>query len=328
MKNLRKKLELDRIQELSSHGGREKSTLDFSISVNPYQPEWMKELFIEAEKRSICYPYFEELDRDLSEVVGEDVAITAGATEGIYLSLLLLRDRVKKSIIPQPTYSEYERVSRIFGLKIVKTGLSPKEIAEKLRGREVVFFCNPNNPDGRYFPPKELEPLIEAVEETNSILILDEAFKDFVKNFESPKSENVIKLRTFTKSYGMPGIRVGYVTGFAEEIRALRMPWSIGSVGVAFIERMIEDSFKFLRESIPKVWREKERFEKELNVKSGANYFLLKLSGQALKALKLKGIAVRDCTSFGLPDHIRFCIRKPEENSKLIEAIKECWQDH
>jgi histidinol-phosphate aminotransferase len=294
--------------------------LDFSTSINPYQPDWKREVFLKAERNSTRYTYFEDLDRELGELVGEDVAITAGATEGIYLSLIFLKNLdMERIIIPNPTYSEYERVSRIFGCRVVKAKVNPQDLAEKVRKNSAVFFCNPNNPDGKYFSPKELRSLIKAVEDSNSILIIDEAFKDFVKGFESPDGDNIIKIRTFTKSYGMPGIRVGYITGFSSEFQALRMPWSIGSVGYAFIEKIIEDGFDFLRNTMPKIWKEKERIEKALGVKSDANYFLMKFDVDLLKSKK---ILVRDCRSFGLNSLIRFSVRKPEENTRLIEAIK------
>jgi histidinol-phosphate aminotransferase len=302
------------------HGGRRKGLIDFSISVNPYQPEWKKEIFRMAERQCISYPYFEELEKELSELVGEEVSLVGGATEGIYLSLIhLKRVGVERVVIPTPTYSEYERVSRMFGLKIVKEEQNPNKIAERIGKGDAVFFCNPNNPDGRYFGLEEIKPLIERIEEKKAVMILDEAFKDFVKNFRSPEGENLIKLRTFTKSYGMPGIRVGYVAGLANEIKSLRMPWSIGSIGKAFVEKVIEDGFRFLRESIPKVWKEKKRIEKELEVKSDANYFLIKFNPISLFE---KGIIVRDCSSFGLPGYIRFCVRRPEENSVLIDIIR------
>ncbi len=314
-------LPLKSLSELSEHGGRiEDGFLDFSISINPYQPDWKKEIFLKAEKNSTRYTYFEDLDRELGKLVGEDVAITSGATEGIYLSLTFLKNLdIDWIIIPNPTYSEYERVSRIFGCRVVKTKANPQDLAGKVRKNSAVFFCNPNNPDGKYFSPKELRPLIEAVEDSDSILIIDEAFKDFVKGFESPDGDNIIKIRTFTKSYGMPGIRAGYVAGFSNEFQALRMPWSIGSVGHAFIEKVIDDGFDFLRNTMPKIWEEKERIEKALSVKSDANYFLMKFDASLLKSKK---ILVRDCKSFGLNGFIRFSVRRPEENTKLIEAIK------
>ncbi len=157
----------------------------------------------------------------------------------------------------------------------------------------VVFFCNPNNPDGRFYRERDLKPLLDAVEDKNALLVLDEAFIDFVEKPESPESENVVKLRTFTKSYGLPGIRVGYVAGFPEAFRSVRMPWAIGSTGVAFLEFLLEDRFHHLKRTMPLIWMEKRRIEKALGVKSDANFFI-KYVGDAKKTveeLKRKGDA-------------------------------------
>jgi histidinol-phosphate aminotransferase len=269
------------------------------------------------------YTYWEELENKLSEVLNEEVAVTAGSTEAIYLSgILILRNLSRRVVIPEHTYTEYERISRMFGFKIIKTPLNPKSMAERVEKGCAVFFCNPNNPDGKYFSPSELKPLIDAVEDRKGILILDEAFKDFVKNFKSVEAENVVKLRTFTKSYGMPGIRVGYVMGYAEEYRSVRMPWSIGSAGYFFLERVIEDGFRFLKLTIPKIWAERERIARKIKLKSDANFFLLKADEHVLQSLEARSIKVRDCTSFGLPGYIRFAVKKPEENSLLLEALE------
>ncbi len=102
------------------------------------------------------------------------------------------------------------------------------------------------------------------MEEENALLVLDEAFIDFVRRPESPEGDKIVKLRTFTKSYGLPGIRVGYVVGFkGGAFRSVRMPWGgIGSAGAAFLEFLLRDGFEHLRRTMPLIWREKERLER------------------------------------------------------------------
>ncbi|MFP3910257.1 MAG: aminotransferase class I/II-fold pyridoxal phosphate-dependent enzyme, partial [Archaeoglobaceae archaeon] len=250
------------------------------------------------------------------------ITVTAGATEAIYLTGILLDMKDRRVVLPEPAYSEYERVARMFGAMISKCTTLEEMIEEVEKGIEsVVFFCNPNNPDGKYFPPDRLSPLIDAVEDTGSILVLDEAFMDFVKDYSSPESNRTIKLRTFTKSYGVPGVRVGYVTGFPEEFKRVRMPWSISSAGRAFLEKVVEDKFSFINETMPRIWEEKGRMENELGVSSDANFFLMKAGNKKIDHLKSNGIIVRDCASMGLNGYIRFSVRKPEENSRLIDAL-------
>ncbi len=316
---------LEPVKFSTYHGGaRKEGLLDFSASLNPYPPEWLGEMFERAKEVSNRYPYYEKLEENLSELIGEEVTVTTGITEALYLiGILALRGR--KVVIPEHTYGEYERAARIFGAKVVKGPNEPEKLAELVERDSVVFFCNPNNPDGRFYRTKELKPLLDAVEDKNALLVLDEAFIDFVKKPESPSGENVVKLRTFTKSYGLPGIRVGYVLGFSEAFKSVRMPWSIGSTGVAFLEFLLKDNFEHLRKTMPLIWREKERMERALGVKSDANFFIKRV-GDAKKAveyLKRRGILVRDCASFGLPEYIRFSVRKPEENEKLVVTLKD-----
>ncbi|WP_457742857.1 aminotransferase class I/II-fold pyridoxal phosphate-dependent enzyme [Thermococcus sp.] len=315
---------LEPVKFSTHHGGaREEGLIDFSASLNPYPPEWLDEMFKRAKELSNRYPYYERLEEELGGLVGEPLTVTAGITEALYLlGILALRGR--RVIIPQRTYGEYERVARIFGAKVVKGPSDPERLAELVEKNSVVFFCNPNNPDGRFYRIRELRPLLDVVEDKNALLILDEAFIDFVEKPESPESENLVKLRTFTKSYGLPGIRVGYVIGFEEAFKSVRMPWSIGSTGVAFLEFLIEDGFKHLRKTMPLIWREKKRMEKALKVKSDANFFIKRVGdvGKVVEALKKRGILVRNCESFGLPEFIRFSVRRPEENERLIDAFR------
>ncbi|NJF25650.1 aminotransferase class I/II-fold pyridoxal phosphate-dependent enzyme [Thermococcus sp. Bubb.Bath] len=318
---------LEAVNFSTYHGGarrKDEGLVDFSASLNPYPPEWLDEMFERAREISDHYLYYEELEEGLSELVGEPVTVTAGITEALYL-LGILGLRGKKVIIPSHTYGEYERVTRIFGAMVVKGPNDPEGLSRLVEKNSVVFFCNPNNPDGKFYRKRELKPLLDAVEDRNALLVLDEAFIDFVERPESPEGENVVKLRTFTKSYGLPGIRVGYVLGFSEAFRSVRMPWAIGSTGVAFLEFLLEDEFRHLKRTMPLIWREKRRIERALGVKSDANFFV-KHVGDAKKTveeLKEKGVLVRDCSSFGLPDYIRFSVRTQEEDNMLIKTLLE-----
>ncbi len=316
---------LEPVRFSTHHGGsREEGYLDFSASLNPYPPEWLDKVFERAKEISDRYPYYERVEGGLAELIGEPLTVTAGITEALYLlGILALRGR--QVVIPQHTYGEYERVARIFGARVAKGPNEPEELAKLVERDSVVFFCNPNNPDGRFYRISELKPLLDAVEDRKALLVLDEAFIDFVERPESPEGEGIMKLRTFTKSYGLPGIRVGYTLGFEEAFRSVRMPWSIGSTGVAFLEFLIKDEFEHLRKTMALIWREKMRLEKALKVKSDANFFIKRVgnAGEFVDAMKKRGILVRNCESFGLPEYVRFSVRKPEENDRLIDAFRE-----
>lgn len=142
------------------HGGarrKEEGLIDFSASLNPYPPEWLDEMFERAREISGHYPYYEELEEGLAELVGEPITVTAGITEALYLlGILALRGR--RVIVPAHTYGEYERVARIFGARVVKGPNDPEELSQLVERDSVVFFCNPNNPDGRFYGKRSWDP--------------------------------------------------------------------------------------------------------------------------------------------------------------------------
>ena len=304
------------------HGGTmNEDLIDFSISVNPYKPRWIRDIFKRAEELVERYIYWYDLELELGNMIGEKVTVVAGTTESLYLVGMYTKGR--RYIIPTHTYGEYERIGKIFGSQILKLPIS--KMYECVKKNDVIFLCNPNNPTGKYYKKWELKPIIDVAEDTNSLVVLDEAFIDFVREKDEIRGENIINLRTFTKSYGVPGIRVGYIIGHDKIFRNIRMPWSIGSLGYAFLEFLIEDRFKFLDESLPKIWRGKEFIEKELDVKSDVNFFIKKVGNvrSVVNRLVKKGIFVRDCSSFGLPEYIRFSVRSHKENIKLVESLRE-----
>ena len=293
--------------------------IDFSISVNPYIPEWIDKVFERAKEISNKYIYWENLEEELGNLINEKISVVAGTTEALYLVGIITTGR--RYIIPKHTYGEYERIGKIFASKILK--LPMDEISENIRKNDVIFLCNPNNPDGKYYSKEDFKPIIDVVEDTNSLLILDEAFVDFLESRDKIMGENIINLRTFTKSYGVPGIRVGYIIGHDRMFRNIRMPWSIGSLGYSFLEFVIRDEFKFLKETIPKIWKEKIFLERNLNVKSDVNFFIKNVGNarNVVKDLKKRGVLVRDCTSFNLPNYIRFSVRRREENKILVHNL-------
>ncbi|MCW7080438.1 MAG: histidinol-phosphate aminotransferase family protein [Candidatus Methanospirare jalkutatii] len=317
--------------------------LDFSANLNPYgPPDFLSDAIEEAEQEIGKYP-----DSDASELrellaakfkrSSDEIIVAAGISELIYLVLLAFSPR--RVIVLEHTYCEYERVANIFGIPVKKVGMpelqiKAEKIAEAMKSEDLAFLCNPNNPTGQYLGRDAIEMLLDAAERVSAMLVVDEAYVDFVQNaFPSHKicSQNMLIFRSFTKSFGIPGVRIGFAIGSSDAIEALnavKPPWNVSifaqKIGTAALRNE-----SFLRETIPKVWRQKRRIERELGVRSDANFFLLntapfgKNAREVKAALLRRGILVRDCTSFMLRTHIRFCVRKEEENERLISALLE-----
>ncbi len=315
------------------HGGTpRKDLLDFSISVNPYTPVWKEKMIFACDELLSRYNHIEWIEKDFKRVYGEDTVILAGATEAFQIIGFTFMDKADV-VLPVPSYGELKRVAKFKSSKIhtVKGSLyNAFELSKKLalNGKKtVLIFSNPNNPSG-LCAPKETKEWIEDIENIGVTVVVDEAFIDFVKNPVEICTPRTVRIRSFTKSYGMPGIRIGYVK--TEEERYLhtflkyRAPWAMGACGYAFVKHLIEDKGKHLKNTMPLIWKERERFLM-IGMKTDANFGMIKVENAKKFQEKLDtlGIHVRNCESFGLKRIIRISIRTKEENDKLFEALQK-----
>ncbi|MEL9998471.1 MAG: aminotransferase class I/II-fold pyridoxal phosphate-dependent enzyme [Thermoplasmata archaeon] len=305
------------------HGGAredEKDLLDFSYSVNPYKPPFLKKLM--GTDLSV-YPYCEYLENKIKEKyrIDGEVVIGAGITELLYMVSYAFRGKMAQIMVH--TYGEYKKMAELFNMKInYIRDIDPDLTSFNLKNG-VIFFSNPNNPTGKYY--RNITELFEIVEKNNSFIILDEAFIDFSKERPKYYGNNVIVLRSFTKSFGLPGIRAGYAFGekrIIKKMKDFRMPWSLGGLGCKFIEYSLK-SDSYLKNSIERIWNERKRISEKTGLKTDANFFLADVGKRGVKdILKRKGLLVRDCSSFHLPKAIRFSIRKKSENDFLLNELK------
>ncbi len=340
--------------EICEHGGsREKDgtgeVIDFGTNLNPYgPPDFVFGVIKEAMSEINLYPDTEcsELRAKISRKFGcreEEVIVGAGVSELIQLvALAFVRDR---ALTLKHTYGEYEVAAKMVGAKIKRIEMpalqiNPELIVAGMKKNDVVFLCNPNNPTGQYLGKNEIEQIIAEAERVDALVVMDEAYVDFVKNaFSSheviPATQNVIILRSLTKSFAIPGVRVGYAISSAENIRALtkiKTPWSVSTfaekIGIAVIGA---EGDAFLVKTREKIERSKERIEEafECAIRSDANFYILDVgngnrNGREVKRELLKyGLLVRDCASFGLSSYIRFSVKKDEENELLIHFLLE-----
>ncbi|MGD0780700.1 MAG: histidinol-phosphate transaminase [Dehalococcoidales bacterium] len=335
--------------ELEASGIDAKSIIDFSVSTNPYMPPpGTKEAL--AATPVECYPDSQStaLRWRLAEKLGVDAAnilVGSGTTELIRLIALVYFRRVDRIVIPEPTYGEYEIACRLVGVRPTKyrtkenEGFSPRieEVVDLIRQKQSrgIFICNPNNPTGLYLSSKDIEKVMEAMKD--GLLILDEAYLPFVaeswNSLNLIKNGNTIILRSMTKDYGLPGLRLGYAVACREIIDSLRIalpPWNVNavaqSVGLAVLEKeeYLKDSLKKTREARDFLVSEIKRLGFKL-LSSDAHFFLVKVGNATAcrRALLTKGILVRDCSSFGLKQYIRIAPRPLPECRKLIAAFSD-----
>lgn len=281
-------------------------------------------------------PY--SLEKVLAErfhLSSEEVCVTNGATEAIYLIAQTFRNQI--SAILMPTFSEYADACRLHGHKVV-----PIYNLNRLpdRGR-LIWLCNPNNPTGEV---REKEVLTACIKQNRQrIFVMDQSYEFFTQKAlltarEAAEFPNVILLHSMTKRFAVPGLRLGYITACKEllhEIRTQRMPWSVNQLAIEAGHYLLSSSQYDIDISL--LLREKERLVQSLLSIGGmeiwpsdTHYMLVQLRMGKAAALKEylateQGILIRDASNFeGLNEHFfRIATQTPEENDKLVESIKK-----
>ena len=340
-------------------GFRREEILDFSSSVNPLGPS---KKALEAAKNSFkeipAYP--DSNSNELRQAIAShfnglnknNVVVGNGSTELMYLFAEAFMRKGETAIIPAPTFGEYESAVR-------KTGETPKfvkldrnfnidaDVFElEMAGAKIVFLCNPNNPTSILIPNETLTRIIERALEQDSLVFLDEDFLEFVEDEKALSMINKIKsypnlfiLRSFTKIFGLTGLRVGYGIASEEIINVLlcaKIPWNVNCLAQAAAVAALKDQ-KHLRVTRELIKKEKTQLLADLEgiksfrvYRADANFFFIDIRKSGLTAAELKnkllgeGILIRDCTSFrGLDQYyIRVAVKTRVENERLIEALK------
>jgi histidinol-phosphate aminotransferase len=204
----------------------------------------------------------------------------------------------------------------------------------------LICICNPNNPTGTMITPAAIDDFIEKLPD-HVVAVFDEAYfevmpdhmkPDVLKNIRAGK-ENFIILRTFSKAYGLAGLRIGYAVAHPELINLLnkvRQPFNVNLMAQAAAMAALDDVTHIV-ETREMVFLGLEFFERELpkigveTVPSGANFILIKTGNgrEVFMELQKRKVIVRPMDPYGLPDHIRITIGTPEQNQIMLEALKD-----
>lgn len=265
--------------------------------------------------------YYEEVEKTLSNKIKVNTTLTAGTTESLYLLFSTFEGDLH---IKDTAYGEYKRVAKIFNKKVFNS----KDPLKTLKKGDLIILNNPENPTGKYYSKQFVEDFVYKVLKKGGIPVIDDAFMDFVENIEdnwefTHTYENTIHLRTYTKSYGLPGIRVGYFIDPYNKMKKARLPWSLGAIGVSFVEEVLKDNRRFLKKSMQLLHVERKKFTQQLKVKTDVNFFLFKTKNieKLMRTLSKNKMMVRDCASFGLNNTVRIAIRTKDENEKLMNLL-------
>lgn len=343
--------------DLAIRGISPNSIIDFSVSINPLPPH---PEVIEASVSSDLgiYPdrFCGVLRSRLAELNGvsqSNVLVTNGASQAIWLVAMAYLRQGRSSSVVAPAYGEYVAPSAALGAKVSLWDCSrtmlwgEPDMDLLLRDRivsdppTVLWLCSPNNPTGYAMKREQIEVLLDLCTEGPTMLVIDEAYRNFM---EKPPyleslicSKRLLLIRSMTKDYGMPGIRLGYVIGSEEAISAMALvqpDWSVGAqaqnTGMAFLNHL-----PYYREQWRLLGEEKKRLSVALaglglTVVSGEANFLLchhPNYDKLMAFLKRMNILVRDCRSFGLDGFFRIGVKGRSFDDILLAAIEAFLRD-
>jgi len=339
--------------------------IDFSSNVNPLGPPKSVSAAIRRYMNRIeHYPDIEQraLRKAISKYVGvgeENIIAGNGSTELIYLLCDVLtknnsvQRRANTVCVPAPTFGEYERAAKRAGARVIHSyadqhvRIKLEDLIKKTPPNGIVFICNPNNPNGQLWDRNQIEQLVENAQRQNAVVCVDESFIDFIERPADfsvaryvKKYRNLVVLRSFTKPFCLPGLRVGYVIASKEIVSkfiTFRPPWSVNCFAEVCAVAALNGP-DYLGRTRRLVQTEKSYLKGELVrmgllvIPSHANFLLIDIrktgfSGNVLKRKLVEryGLLVRDCSSFrGLDKFwIRIAVKKHAENRALVAALKK-----
>lgn len=328
--------------------------LDFSANINPMgMPPGAVRAAADALQQCTQYPdpLCRELRAALAAYEGipaEQIVCGNGAADLIFR--IVAATHPQRALLLEPTFAEYEQALRAMDCSIAYFPLQesegfvlPEAFLQQLTPEiNLLFLCNPNNPTGRTVSPALLQEIWKRCEEAGILLVVDECFNEFLEHPEQNTLKGVLKtgansviLKAFTKSFAMPGLRLGYgLCGngdLAERIFSCGQPWGVSipaqAAGIAalqeqgYLERMrrlIQTERRWLSENLARLGL--------CVFPSEANYILFRTETEISlrERMEQRGVLIRACGNYrGLDNrYYRIAVRGHGENERLIAALK------
>jgi len=285
------------------------------------------------------------------EITQQEIVFGSGTDELIELIGKTFFNPDDEIVVSEHAFIRYKMAGELMGSKVISVPMKnfkhdlsamAKAITSKTKA---VFVANPNNPTGTYNTKAEVEEFLKSVlgSQFSVLIVFDEAYYEYARverdypetiNFYR-KYKNIIILRTFSKIYGLAGLRIGYAIANPEIVSfidRIRPPFNVNSIAQAVVEKALKDT-KNLKESLKLVQEGKKYLYSELEkiglkfVPSSTNFILIDVSPNkgfdVFQSLLKLGIIVRAMDEYDFPNHIRVTIGKPNENKKFIEGLRK-----
>lgn len=331
-----------------------KNIIDFSANINPLGlSENVKKTILNSVDLIINYPdiTYYNLKKEISNfenINSEKLFLGNGAAECIFNVVRAINP--KNTLLLAPSFSEYEEAVKSIGSNIEYYFLKEEnkfridnEILKRLTSNiDLLFICNPNNPTGVLIEKIYLEKIIKKAYENNIYVVIDESFMDFVKeNYKYSVNEllskynNLVIIKSITKFYAIPGLRIGF--GITENEKLLKkldnvtMAWNVNTLASEAAISALQDEV-YIKATIEYLEKEREFLYKNLCDIKGLNvyypsvnfiFFNINKNIDLKKEMLKYGIIIRSCSNYnGLNSSFyRIAVRTREENEKILEIL-------
>jgi len=327
-------------------GGRVGLRLDFNentVGCSPRVLERLRQLQFDQLAR---YPERESVEHQVAAHLRVDpcgLLLTNGVDEAIHLVCETYLEPGDEVLIVVPTFSMYEIYAAATGAKVITIPAGPAfryptdEVLARISPRtRLIAIANPNNPTGAVVAKADLLRILRAA--PDAALLVDEAYFDFYGESLLPEVVNFANLfvaRTFSKAYGLAGLRIGVLAGSAAQmamVRRVGSPYNVNAVALACLPDALADQ-EYVRRYVAEVRQGRERLEQELRSlklhfwPSQANFVLVQIGERHdafVRAMRERGILVRDRSRDpGCDGCVRISVGAKSQTERLIVALRE-----
>ena len=343
------------LEEVRRRSGREVARIGTNENPLPPSPK-----AVEAARQALGEPnrYPDPMSLELRQAIGAKLGLTAdhvfvgnGGDEVISVFSRVLLNPEDEVLIPWPAFSTYVQGAQVAGASVILSPLKNfaidvEDVLSRMNERtKLLYLCNPNNPTATLLAPEDFERIAAAVP-PHTVVVSDEAYRDFVEDgvlyadtigrLRDGIPPHLLIVRTFSKVYGLAGLRVGYLLGEPEMISYIfraKEFFNVNRVAQAAALAALEDDDHY-RQSREFIIGERRYIEAELRergmryVPSQTNFILMdfgdqKKADEVFESLLDRGILARAGKGFGAPGTVRISIGTREENERILTALAE-----
>jgi len=329
--------------------GRDGLRLDFNENTVGCSPRVLERLRQLSAEQLASYPEREPVEAKVADALGiaaPEVLLTNGVDEAIHLLCETYLEPGDEALIVVPTYSMYRIYMMAAGAQMISVPAGEdfifpaNEVCRRITPRvRLIAVANPNNPTGTVAPQEELRRIAGSA--PDAAVLVDEAYFEFYgQSMLAARKEfrNLFVARTFSKAYGLAGLRIGILAGDAEQMRAVRRvssPYNVNAVALACLPEAIGDQV-YIKQYVSEVRESRARLEQALKANgiqfwpSAANFVLARVGAAAsfVERMRRHGILVRDRSSdHGCEGCVRITLGPREHADRLLIALQETCEE-